>query len=360
MPLRSRAKPDPADKSGIGELWYTRCPVPTASGLALDLGWLAKEFGRLDIKLTSVRDSPEADVRLAHYSHSLPGLFREGGNIPAIWARSSGQDTSVVALTWVDEYQAILTRPGLGILKPADLRGARVGIPQQAGRRIDFARAMALRGIVSALELGGLTTDDITIIDIASEQPSFVSGRHNGRFHEREAQALAVGEVDAIYVKGAPGRCSAREHGLITVVDLARHPDPLRRVNNGNPRPVTVDRRTAAERPDLVARYLSVLIRAAAWAEAHRSDVIDIVANEVCSSPADVEAAYGRDLNWSFWLDLSQQRRMALAMQKDFLLRRGFIENDFDVASWIDPRPLAQAHELLGGRWTVFPTSCIG
>src|SRR5436309_2929815 len=30
----------------VSELWYTRCPVPTASGVALELGWLAHEFGR--------------------------------------------------------------------------------------------------------------------------------------------------------------------------------------------------------------------------------------------------------------------------------------------------------------------------
>ena len=90
MTLRFEAPESPlVQPAPVSELWYTRCPVPTASGIALELGWLAHEFDRLGIRLSSLRDSDAADVRLAHFSHSLPGLFREGGNIPAIWARAA-------------------------------------------------------------------------------------------------------------------------------------------------------------------------------------------------------------------------------------------------------------------------------
>src|ERR1700678_4374487 len=92
----------------VHELWYTRCPVPTASGIALDLGLLRDEFAKSNISLQFIRDSEDPRVNISHFDHSLPGLFREGGNIPAIWARSEGRDTVVVALTWIDEFQAIL------------------------------------------------------------------------------------------------------------------------------------------------------------------------------------------------------------------------------------------------------------
>jgi sulfonate transport system substrate-binding protein len=346
MTLASENSVRPDTKSpALNELWYTRCPVPTASGLALELGWLAQEFRRSGIALSSLRESEDEDVRLAHFSHTLPGLFREGGNIPAIWARSRGQETAVVALTWVDEYQAILARPESGINTPADLRGARIGLPRQSGQRVDFARAMALRGVVSALNLGGLTTDDVTLVDIMSEQRAF-AGERNRSFHNLETEALSSGRIDAIYVKGATGRSNARERRLLTVIDLGQHAEPLVRVNNGNPRPVTVDRRTALERPDLVARYLSVLIRVADWAKAHPVEVTAIVASEVDQSRDDVRAAYGPLLNLSFGLDLSPQRRAGLALQKDFLLHWGFIANDFDVNAWIDDIPLAMAKHL--------------
>jgi hypothetical protein len=43
-----------------------------------------------------------------------------------------------------------------------------VGVPRQTGERSDFARAMALHDIVSALAVAGLTADDMTQVDILS------------------------------------------------------------------------------------------------------------------------------------------------------------------------------------------------
>ena len=328
----------------VDALWYTRCPVPTASGIALDLGWLGDEFGKSGIALKSIRDSEDPKVQISHFSHTLPGLFREGGNIPAIWARSTGRDTVVVALTWVDEFQAILVRGDSAVHQLSDLAGRTIGVPRQAGERVDFARAMALRGIVTALDLAGLSTNDVALHDVESVQPAFAGASvGNGRFHELEAQALVSGAVDAIYAKGAPGLGTAQQHGFRVLVDIGRHTDPARRVNNGNPRPVTVDRRTAELRPDLVARYLRVLIRAAEWAKANPDPVFDIIGREVGRNAVEARAAYGEQAHLNFDLDLAPLRRQGLAAQKDFLLRFGFIPEDFDTESWIDPRPLALA-----------------
>jgi ABC-type nitrate/sulfonate/bicarbonate transport system substrate-binding protein len=338
-----------AKSFSVSQLWYTRCPVPTASGIALDLGLLHDEFAKSDIPLESIRDSDDPRVNISHFDHSLPGLFREGGNIPAIWARSEGRDTVVVALTWIDEFQAILVRPDSGIRSLSDLKHRTIGLPRQNGQRVDFARAMALRGIDSALALGGLSLDDAELADVTSEQRSFAtsSGVANGRFHELESSALLRGDVDAIYVKGAPGLGTARTHGLRILVNLADQSDPRLRVNNGNPRPVTVDRRTALERPDLVARYLAVLLRAADWARSNPEEVFSIIGKEVGRTPDEAREAYGDNAHHHFGLDLSDVRRRGLASQKDFLHRHGFIARDFDVDAWIDPKPLALARELL-------------
>jgi sulfonate transport system substrate-binding protein len=339
---------DFAKSFSVRQLWYTRCPVPTASGIALDLGLLRDEFAKSDISLVSIRDSGDPHVNISHFDHSLPGLFREGGNIPAIWAKSEGRDTVVVALTWIDEFQAVVVRPDGDIGSLSDLKHRKIGLPRQNGQRVDFARAMALRGIDSALALGGLSLEDVHLFDLTSEQRSFAtsSGVANGRFHELESDALLRGDVDAIYVKGAPGLGTAQAHGLRILVNLADQSDPRLRVNNGNPRPVTVDRRTALERPDLVARYLAVLLRAADWASNHPEDVFSIIGKEVGRTADEARAAYGDNAHHHFGLDLSEIRRQGLASQKDFLRRHGFIARDFEVDDWIDPRPLTLAQEL--------------
>src|SRR5689334_6097339 len=50
--------------SSVNELWYTRCPVPTASGIALDLGLLRDEFATSGIVLRSIRDSEDPRVNI--------------------------------------------------------------------------------------------------------------------------------------------------------------------------------------------------------------------------------------------------------------------------------------------------------
>jgi ABC-type nitrate/sulfonate/bicarbonate transport system substrate-binding protein len=94
------------------ELWYTRCGAATASDLAIRKGWLQEEFAKPGTVLNSLKDSDSLSVRNSHYNHSRSGMFREGGNIPPIWARGIGVDTVVVGISWLDEYQGILVRAG--------------------------------------------------------------------------------------------------------------------------------------------------------------------------------------------------------------------------------------------------------
>jgi len=80
--------------------------LPGAHGLerGVPAGLLAKSFAEIGISLCSVRAAEDAAVRESHYDNSLRNQFREGGNVPAIWARSLGQPTRVVGITWVDEF----------------------------------------------------------------------------------------------------------------------------------------------------------------------------------------------------------------------------------------------------------------
>ncbi|HXZ09102.1 MAG TPA: ABC transporter substrate-binding protein, partial [Paraburkholderia sp.] len=51
----------------------------------------------------------DVTIRRSHFTHSQPWSFRQGGNIPALWARSQGSDTRLIGLSWVDEFQALIT-----------------------------------------------------------------------------------------------------------------------------------------------------------------------------------------------------------------------------------------------------------
>ena len=127
------------------------------------------------------------------------------------------------------------------------------------------------------------------------------------------------------------------------MVELGRHPDRRIRCNNQTPTILTVSLRLARDRPDIVARYLARLLKAASWARDHRSETARIVANDVGATEEWVDAAYGEDLYADLGLDLSEHGIAAVEAQKEFLLTHGFIDHDFDVADWIVRAPLDMA-----------------
>jgi ABC-type nitrate/sulfonate/bicarbonate transport system substrate-binding protein len=340
-------------------LWYTRCPVPTASSIAIDRGWLDEEFASDGIKVSSLRESGSRDIRESHFSHTQENSFRQGGNIPPIWARAIGHDVSLIGLSSVDRFQAIITRPDSGIEKPADLRGRRIGLPRRVNDQIDFWRATSLRGIVTTLEIAGLGVRDVEIIDLPVDETYLVpiAEDHRGslwtartlrRLQARELFALIKGEVDAIFTGGPRGLDLQALINARVVFDIGRHPDPHVRISNDTPTAITVSGKLARENPELVARYLARLICASDWAREHEDETRRIVARDIGSAEEWVAEAFDPLLHLRLEPELSDQSIAALESQKDFLLANGFIRNNFNVREWINPEPLARAFVLAG------------
>jgi 2'-hydroxybiphenyl-2-sulfinate desulfinase len=334
--------------SSPDKVWYTRCPVPTASGLAYNLGWLSEEFAAAGLDVGVLQDAGPELAR-HHFDHQLLGLFREGGNVPALAARSEGAPTRLIGLTWIDEWQSVLVRPDSGITGAAALAGARVAVPGWAETRgKSFPRAMALHGVKGALSQAGLTLDDVVLVEVpATLSPSVGRDAAARSLSWPGLEQLVGGEVDAVYVKGARAAEQAREIGAVVAVDLDAHPDRRTRVNNGTPRPITVHERLLAEHPDLVVAFLVQTLRAADWAAGNLDGVREILAGETRSGADGVTTAYRGDFHRSLHPDLSEERLGLLRRQKDFLLLHGFLAADFDLGSWAAPEPLARAWERL-------------
>ncbi|MFD9592712.1 ABC transporter substrate-binding protein [Kitasatospora sp. NPDC059973] len=322
-------------------LWFTRCPVPTATGIAADQGRFAREFAADGIAVRSLQDAPPEVAADHHYTHALTGLFREGGNVPALWARSRGERTRLIGLTWIEERQVVLVRAGSGIGSPGQLRGLRLAVPRH-GIGIDFWRAMALAGLHGALATAGLTLDDAELVDVPAAP--------GGGQWAAELAALRDGVVDAVYVKGALAVEAARRFGAEVAIELDAAPDRRSRVNNGTPRPVTVHQRLLDERPDLVARFLTVLLEAADWAAGNPAEVARILRAETGAGAEGVAGAYAAGGHRTLHLDLSQERLGLLEQQERFLRHQGFLAAPVDVAAWADPEPLRAARALLAAR----------
>lgn len=346
-------------KTHVDTLWFTRCAggrgggVPTASGIAYKLGYLTEEFSNDDIKLLTLQEDAGPELQHNHYDHQLPTLIREGGNLFAIPAKAQGAQTRLIGLTWIDEAQSIIVRPGSDIRSPKDLKGKRLGLPRL--RAVDIAenrrgrsitRYGSLSGYKGALASAGLSIDDVKLVEIGTPNPEATSGRLYAGWGE-SLEAVANGEVDATYVKGGAAQDGARRLGLEVAIDLDKLPERRFRVNNGTPRPVTVHEHFLNNHYDLLVRFLTQTLRAAEWAKTNLAGVSQILQEETGATAEGVAAAYRDGFHLTLAPDLSTERLELFRQQKEFLLGYGVLDRDFDFDAWVDFRPLSDANSRL-------------
>lgn len=315
--------------------WVSSPPAATITGLALELGFLDDALAAHGLSIRVLRDEPNPAFQDQVYYHDLKHLFREGGNCAALASRSEGHGGMVVGISWIDEAQLLLARPGSDILS---LAGRRLGV-SQAGTRWDSGRAMALKGYDTALRSSGLELSDVQLVDVATGGWTAVAGS----WLQAAANALLSGRVDVIYAKGVEAVALQKAHGLDVVLDISRLPELKDRINNGTPRLITVHPHLLNDRPELIVRFLSALHKAGIWARSHPDQVIEIIARQNRADIEDVRQTYGPLVHETFDVTLDDVRIAAVQSQADFLYKHRLIKNPVDVASWIDPHPLRLA-----------------
>jgi ABC-type nitrate/sulfonate/bicarbonate transport system substrate-binding protein len=318
-------------------LYYTRCPAPTATGLAVGLGLLEPELRDAhQVRLHALQDVTDDELRRRHFDHGITNLVREGGNIPALWAYSRGVPTRLIGITWLDEYQAVVTLPSSPVRQVEDLAGRRVALPaSRRGPIVDVGRASTLRGFERALSTAGLGLSEVTLVDTAERPPlSGPTSSGRGEHFDAEVELLASGAVDAVWLKGAGGVAAVRSRGLVEVLRIDLDPDPLVRVNNGTPRTITARQELIDERPDLVRTYLRTLLRGPGQVAGDQNRLWSVLSGETHQTVEDAATAYQNTAEDSLVPALDAGRLRGLQHQADFLFTHGFIPNQINVTAW--------------------------
>lgn len=325
----------------LDTIWFTRCPVPTATGLAYKQGWLGEEFAPDGIEIRTLQEN-RGDLSRHHYDHQLPTLIREGGALLAIAAKAQEAPSRLIGLTWIEEWQVILVRPGSGITRPEDLKGKRLALPAWVEkpdaaahvRGSSIARGMSLHGYKGALASAGLTFDDVHLVEVGHDRPRAPDQRLGSLWSG--LPDLVEGRVDAAYVKGASAVDAAVQLGLEVGINLDALPGRNFRVNNGTPRPITAHEDFLRDHFDLAVRFLDRTLQAADWARDNADKVRDVLQSETRAGADAVTRAYSDDALSALHPDLSDEKLDLLDQQKNFMLVHGLLDRDFDVREWAD------------------------
>ena len=343
------------------EAIYTICPVLVASNVAAELGWLQEETKRAGAQLSYLRARTDQNGWLEHYNHQLPNLFRDGGNSPAVCAKADLRDTVLLGLTQAQPAGKIIVRADSGIYTVSELKGRRIALYRSGlASKIDFRRATSEHGILAALQLHGLRRDDVQIVDIEDADTHVgpttanpaetwalrrLGSTQAGAEFGVEARFLLDGSVDAIYDSSIGNAERLEATGKFKVIeDLDRYPDWTLKIANA-PRTLTVSAEFAREHRDVVVAFLRASIRAGRWINSN-PDAAAAIFRRVTLYPSTTAIARALP-NYDLVPNLSAQNLAGLDIEKDFLLARGYIRNDFDARKWADASFLEEAYQSL-------------
>lgn len=348
------------------DVWFTRCPVPTAFGLSVASGELSTALADIGVYFRSLATTTDPAVRGAHFAQTQPRGLRHGGNIPPLVAASRGVPVTVIGLSIAPSNSGLLALPSSGISSVADLRGRTIGIPRRTGDPIDFWRASALQAVDRALEAAELDWTDIRIREIPVER-SFLDGAtsRNGAadnlwdatfmfgFQREETAALVTGDVDLIFSEGANSVITQALTGSTVVYDAGARGQDTVRSSNLRPLTLTVDTELLETEPDVVDVIVRTVLDTARRSAHDRDSTLRAIAAEVGLPEELVDSAFSPTLAGELDIDLSTDRVQALEEQLSLLVRHGFIENPPDLAKHIDSAPLERAHAQLSAEKSI-------
>ena len=254
------------------------------------------------------------------------------------------------------------------IYRMSDLKGKKIGITRSLNTiKNDWWRIQEHQGILLMLRMNGMTEKDVQLVDFPYpddwyDDPEMLEPmanpsdwqlqrdhKHDLAFRPLET-SLLEGKVDAIYSQSKVFQHIQEATGEMKAIeDLSRYPDWTVQLAN-IPAVITCTDVMAEEHPELVVAFLKGMIRVGRWSNEHKRAAAAILNKQTYY--LDEEDTYRGIEHVNMVPNLSPQNMAAVDMGKDFMVKHGYIKNDFDVNKWAAPEFLEQAaKELLEAQW---------
>lgn len=350
------------------EVYYTNCPLVSASNVDQELGWTKEEYKKIGINYGYFRSRAENDW-YPHYIHNLDNLIRFGGLFPPIHVNADVRRTRLLGATHAPrEGGCMMVRARDDIYRMVELKGKKIGLTKSLNTiKNDWWRIQEHMQIDLMLRVNGMTRDDVEIVEFPYpddwyDKPEMLvpienptewqlkrDHKHDLAFRPLET-ALLEGKVDAIYSQSKVFQHLQEATGKIKAIeDLSRYPDWTLQVAN-IPAVITCTDVMAEQHPELVIAFMKGMIRVGRWSNEHKHAAAAILDKQTYY--LNIEDTYAGIKEIDMVPNLSPQNLASIEIGKNFMLKHGYIQNDFDVGQWAAPEFLEQAaKELLEEKW---------
>jgi len=357
------------------EVYYTNCPLVSASNVDQELGWTKEIYKKMDVHYLYLRARKENDW-YPHYIHNMDNIIRFGGLFPPIHVQADIRRTRLLGVTHVPkEGGVMIVRSRDDIYRMADLKGKKIGLSRSQNKiKTDWWGIQEEQGIELMLRVNGMTRKDVEIVEFPypddwydvpemmgpeMENPSELwlrrDHKHDLAFRPLET-ALEKGLIDAMYSQSRVLSVLSETTGKFkSIEDLSRYPDWTLQVAN-IPAAITCSDIMAEKHPELAVAFLKGMIKVGRWANEHKHAAAAILDKQTFYR--DVEDTYEGIRLVDMVPNLSPQNLVSVEIGKDFMFSHGYIKNNFDVHKWAAPEFLEQAaRELLEEEWKKRTTS---
>jgi ABC-type nitrate/sulfonate/bicarbonate transport system substrate-binding protein len=357
------------------EVYYTNCPLVSASNVDQELGWTKELYKKMDVQYLYLRARKENDW-YPHYIHNMDNIIRFGGLFPPIHVQADIRRTRLLGVTHVPkEGGVMMVRSRDEIYRMADLKGKKIGLSRSQNKiKTDWWGIQEEQGIELMLRINGMTREDVQIVEFPypddwydvpemmgpeMENPSELwlrrDHKHDLAFRPLET-ALEKGVIDAMYSQSKVLSVLSETTGKFkSIEDLSRYPDWTLQVAN-IPAAITCSDVMYEEHRELAVAFMKGMIKVGRWANEHKHAAAAILDKQTFYR--DVEDTFEGIRLVDMVPNLSPQNLVSVEIGKDFMLSHGYIKNDFDVHEWAAPDVLEQAaRELLEEQWKKVTTS---
>ena len=201
------------------EVYYTNCPLVSASNVDQELGWTREEYKKIGVKYAFLRSTRENDW-YPHYIHNLDNLIRFGGLFPPIHVHADIRRTRLLGVTHAPrEGGCMLVRARDDIYRMTELKGKKIGLSKSLNTiKNDWWRIQEEQGIELMLRMNGMTRKDVEIVEFPYR------GRLVQQARDARSDGKPVGAVAQARSQARPGLPSAGDGAAETAPSMRSTP----------------------------------------------------------------------------------------------------------------------------------------